>query len=124
MANITPPRQVQLVREDFPSDTWATSLTNMFNQFVVQTCSAFGSATTIYKNLTFTTGVVPADSFPIDIPVGSVPNEVRLAQVVFGASASANQVQWTPLASGQTVRISLVTGLLPSTSYVIKLAME
>lgn len=124
MANVTPPRQVQLVRNEYPQDAWATSLVNLFNQFVVQTCSAFGSAVTKYKTLSFVTSGVASDSFPIDVPVDVLPSEVRIAQVASGTVSGAVTVQWTPLGSGQTVRISLITGLLPTTSYEIKLAVN
>lgn len=126
MAEIVPPRQLQLVPGEFPKEPWAQSLVSGLNQFSVQTVQAFRIASVQYKILTFNSGLTSADSFPIDIPVDVLPSEIRIACVVNGEPAVGVgvTVRWRALGGGKSVRISEITGLAASTDYSIRLAME
>jgi hypothetical protein len=123
---VTPPGELRLVVGDFPAEPWAKRLVEGVNQFSTETVKAIATAATVYKLLSFTTGSVVADSFPIDIPVEAPPLEVRVAQVVSGAP-SAGEVPgllWQPLSGGKTIRVSLISGLQARTAYVIRLGMN
>lgn len=125
MADILPPKQVQLDLSKFPNEPWAKYLVDAINTFAVQTQQAIQSVPKeTLKTLKFRTGGTVANSFPIDIPVGGPLSTVRVAQVVRGGTlaGSAVSVQWTMLSGGRLARITLITGLSPSTSYEIKLA--
>ncbi len=100
-------------------------LVEQLNQFSVQTVQALTARGPKYKLLTFTTGASAADSFPIDIKVEGLPNEVRVAQVPSGqvAAGAAVAVQWQPLSNG-LVRIANISGLSANTAYEVKLALE
>lgn len=127
----SPPNQAQLNPELFPKEPWAKALIDAFNKLSLQVAQTQQASAPTYKTLTFTTGTAISDSFPIDIPVVAVPNEMRIAKLLAGnTDGSAVTPQWTMLSRGQTsaqgltARLLSLSGLLPNTAYVIKLAIQ
>lgn len=122
------PKQIQLVKEAFPNEPWAKMLVDAFNQLSAQVTQAASVATKETKSLKFTTGASVATSFPLDIPVERIPTDVRVSQVIGAVGSGANAAQWAVLARNSkgviVVRISLITGLLPSTKYEVRLTLE
>lgn len=117
------PRQIALVLEAFPKEAWAAGLVNLLNQFSLEVVQAFRVAQPIYKTLSFTTGASVADSFPIDFPVESTPNDVWVAQVGDAGTGSVT-VKWAPIVGNNlqlSVRVLMVTGLSSNTSYSVRL---
>ncbi len=123
MASFVPPRQVALVLEQFPREEWARSLVNALNQFSLETVASLTLQSPFYKDLTFTTAPLVADTFPIDFPVKSRPTDVHVATVLSGVPSGAVTVLWVSSGSGTTVRISSITGLAAATAYSIRLAV-
>ncbi len=120
----TPPKQVQLVKELFPKEPWASSLVAALNQFSVQVVETFRATATRYKVLTFSTGADPATSFPIDVPVDEPPSDVRVAMVLSGAPSGPVTVLAQPLSGGKLLRVSSITGLAANSTYSIRLALD
>lgn len=118
------PRQVQLVRSLFPNAGWASSLVDLFNQFVFEAVDAFRATTPNEKELSIVTHASVAKAFPIDFPVETAPRGVWvIADDVGGTDAVT--VKWTNiLGNGNVpqVRVLRVTGLSVNSSYSIRLA--
>ncbi len=120
------PRQVQLVRDEFPRDGWASSLVNLFNQLAQDVVQAFGFIVPQYRELSFKTASDPifVSTFPIDFPVSATPADVWVADSGdAGTSRSAMTVKWkSVVANGRLfVRVTYLTGLSFNTQYVVRL---
>ncbi len=121
------PRQVALVLELFPKESWAQTLVNAVNQFALEVVQALRVAQVQYKTLTFRTGEDVTAAFPIDFPVESTPRDVRIAGIPSGdvIGLSAITVKWQPIvAQGLSVRVQYITGLTANTSYTVRLAYQ
>lgn len=123
------PRQIALVLESFPASAWAPQLVQAINQFAFEVVQAFLFATPKYKVINFATSTNQEDSFPIDIPVESMPVEVRVAAELnqWGGDAryAAMMVRWSPIVTqGLAVRVNFITGLASNTSYSLRLAYQ
>lgn len=124
MGSATAPKQIVLVRSDFPSGQCWDALVAAVNQFSMQTVQAMNQLQTAYRDLSLNTGATPADLFPLDIKApGFSPSEVRVAKASGDEFTGAVAVVWHLLANGG-VRIDSITGLAPNSSYSIRLAMD
>lgn len=124
MGDATPPRQISLVRSDFPAGKCWDDLVEALNQFSVQTVQAFKTVNTAYRTLALDTGPTPADLFPLDLKSpGFQPSEVRVAKQAGDPFSGAVTVAWHLLGTGD-VRIDGITGLAANSSYSIRLGID
>lgn len=125
MADAPPPKQISLVRAQFPLESWATSLVNAVNQFSREVVQSLSKSAKVYRVLSFSTGADPLASFPIDLQVDFVPVEVRVAMVLSGTPIGAVSVVAVPImGDGQVLRVINVTGLAANSTYSLRLALE
>lgn len=119
------PKQVRLDPERFPRGAaWVRPLVDAFNQLSLQVTQALTSRADPYRVLEVVTEATPADAFPIDVPVGRIVTEARVAMVLAGAPAGAVTVVASMLSGGKLLRVSNITGLAANTRYSIRLALE
>lgn len=124
--DLIPPKPIRLELSQFPAAAWAIALVGAINQFAQQVVSAFKIATPTFREISFKTSATVEDSFPINVPVDTLPSEVRIAAIPSGDSGfSAVTLKWQPVSnngSSRCIQVNFITGLNADTAYTVRLA--
>ena len=136
MASIPPIRKFYI--EDYPTQkTWIGPFLLILNQFVQAIVSALNGTLTIVQNTTsdirqIALSSVPTSTIPVSFawnkrgrPVAVIVGNVTLRSTI-GTSytlSSAVQVQWQMSSEGDSVQLTHVSGITPSSSDIYTLTL-
>lgn len=124
----------RIVKEDFPNEPWAEKLLWPLNRFMENVVSALNRTLTFNENLaaqtkqiSFTTASPVGSTFPIRF---SPSTPARVSDVWISSlrradgqtMTSAFGLDWS-LDNSNSVQLNYISGLDPSTSYVIRLCV-